>query len=66
MGTSSQGVSLRSDQAPLTQTLKIENEPWHLYDFDFASLTVMTPHLERQADFNFDLAGLQTWRSHCP
>lgn len=44
------------DRAPLTQTLKIEHEPWHLYDFDLASLTVMTPHLEAKADFKFDLA----------
>lgn len=31
-------------------------EPWHLYDFDFASLTVMTPAMERRADFSFGLA----------
>ncbi len=33
----------------------IEDEPWHDYDFDFASLTVMTPHLEPREDFSFGL-----------
>lgn len=38
-----------------TAEVFIEDEPWHDYDFDFASLTVMTPHLEPRADFSFGL-----------
>lgn len=31
--------------------------PWHLYDFDFASLTLATPHLTNPRDgFNFGMA----------
>jgi hypothetical protein len=43
-------------QEPKTQSVRVEHEPWHLYDFDFASLTVMTPHLEApRAGFSFGL-----------
>lgn len=35
----------------------IENEHWHLFDFDLASLTVATPHLDDPQDgFGFGLA----------
>lgn len=32
---------------PLVRTLKIGHTPWHIFDFDFASLNAMTPHLAR-------------------
>ena len=41
---------------PLTAKVLIEDDPWHLYDFDFASLTVMTPHIAPKSDFSFGLA----------
>lgn len=35
----------------------IETETWHLFDFDLASLTMMTPHLANPAqNFNFGMA----------
>lgn len=41
---------------PLLASVTVEREPWHLYDFDFASLTVMTPHLaDPKAGFSFGL-----------
>lgn len=41
---------------PLLASVAIEKEPWHLYDFDFASLTVMTPRMENpRAGFSFGL-----------
>lgn len=44
------------DRDPLTTKVLVEDEPWHLYDFDLASLTVMTPHIEPRSDFSFGLA----------
>lgn len=36
--------------------LSIENKHWQLYDFDLASLTVATPHLEKRKDgFGFGM-----------
>ena len=41
---------------PLRASVAVDKEPWHLYDFDFASLTVMTPHLQSPKDgFSFGL-----------
>ncbi len=41
--------------ATKSASVLIEDEPWHDYDFDFASLTVMTPHLAPRADLSFGL-----------
>lgn len=44
-------------RAPLLASVAVEKEPWHLYDFDLASLTVMTPHLKDPTEgFSFGLA----------
>ncbi|ESQ74761.1 hypothetical protein [Asticcacaulis sp. AC402] len=41
----------------LSDTTTATDSPWHLYDFDLASLTVVTPHLtDPQAGFSFGLA----------
>lgn len=41
----------------LRNSAPIRSTPWHLYDFDLASLTVMTPHLaDPAAAFDFGLA----------
>jgi len=43
-------------RAPLVASVAVEKEPWHLYDFDLASLTVMTPHLKDPKEgFSFGL-----------
>jgi hypothetical protein len=55
-------VSLDLGDGRLEQTLPIASYPWHSYDFDFASLNLMLPHLVDPlapftfaiADFNFD------------
>jgi hypothetical protein len=40
----------------LSLELDIEDGPWHLFDFDLASLTVMTPHLAKVEDgFGFEM-----------
>jgi hypothetical protein len=56
---SSHELKLRAEiegRPPIVAAVKIEKEPWHLYDFDFASLTVMTPRAaDRKADFSFGL-----------
>ncbi len=45
------------DQAPILRSVAIETLPFHLYDFDLASLTVMTPHLkDPKAGLAFGLA----------
>ena len=42
---------------PIERSVRIETEPWHLYDFDLASLTVTAPRLENpKAGFSFGLA----------
>ncbi|MEX0645372.1 MAG: hypothetical protein WD076_08675, partial [Parvularculaceae bacterium] len=44
------------DREPLKSSVTVETLPFHLYDFDFASLTVMTPHLaDPKAGFSFGL-----------
>jgi hypothetical protein len=47
-------------ELPDGKTLKddavIDRLPWHLYDFDFASLTATAPSLEKRKDFAFGLA----------
>lgn len=41
---------------PLKASVVVEKEPWHLYDFDFASLTVTAPHIENpKGGFSFGL-----------
>lgn len=48
---------IERDGAPaMTDTASVEHEPWHLFDFDFASLTVATQSLPPQTDFSFGLA----------
>jgi len=42
-------------RAPLRASVEIDDGPWHLYDFDFASLTVMTPRIAPRTDFSFGL-----------
>lgn len=45
------------DQTPLARTVTVETVPFHVYDFDLASLTVMTPHLkDPKGEFSFGLA----------
>jgi hypothetical protein len=44
------------DGPTLNDEAIVEDLPWHLYDFDFASLTVMTPKIEPRSDFSFGLA----------
>ena len=45
------------DQDPLVRSVTVEKTPFHVYDFDFASLTVMTPHLgDPTAEYSFGLA----------
>jgi len=41
----------------LREEAPIPRIPWHLFDFDLASLTVMTPHLaDRETGFDFGMA----------
>ena len=50
-------MEVRLPQMTIEDAAKIETKPWHLYDFDLASLTVMTPHLANpQAAFSFGMA----------
>ena len=42
-------------------SVPINSEPWHVYDFDFASLTVMTPYLtDFETEFSFDMIMFST------
>lgn len=42
---------------PILASVVVGKEPWHLYDFDLASLTVTTPRLaDPRAGFSFGLA----------
>lgn len=42
---------------PLALTLALADQPWHLYDFDLASLTVTAQYRpDRSADFSFGMA----------
>lgn len=44
-------------RSPIESSVLVDKEPWHLYDFDFASLTVTTPRLaDPKAGFSFGLA----------
>jgi hypothetical protein len=44
-------------QDPIERSVMVEKEPWHLYDFDLASLTVAAPRLENPREgFSFGLA----------
>ncbi len=43
-------------EEPLRDSVVVEKEPWHLYDFDLASLTVLAPHIaDPRAGFSFGL-----------
>jgi hypothetical protein len=50
-------ITVRLPNMEIRNEAPIEVNDWHLYDFDLASLTVMTPHLANpQAPFDFGLA----------
>jgi len=54
-------IHVRFPDFEIRNDAKIETRPWHLFDFDFASLTVATPHLSsRNADFTFGMPLLWT------
>ena len=51
-------LEVRLPQMTITDTAQVQNRTWHLYDYDLASLTVMTPHLadpDRAFDFGMAL-----------
>jgi hypothetical protein len=53
-----QRLSLRVElpDAEIRDEAAVRATPWTLYDFDFASLTVTTPHIERRQDgFSFGM-----------
>ncbi|WP_203295086.1 hypothetical protein [Maricaulis parjimensis] len=53
-------LEVRLPQMTITDTAQVESGPWHVYDFDLASLTVMTPHLVDQ-NTAFDFGMLLLW-----
>jgi len=59
------GGNLRSQK--LDQTTTMEYYPWHSYDFDFASLNVILPHLiDPLARFTFGVADFPNIREQAP
>jgi hypothetical protein len=49
-------IEVRLPDQELVHELDIGDGPWQLFDFDFASLTVMTPHLrDVEQGFSFEL-----------
>lgn len=42
-------IVVKLPDGELRNEAKVETRPWHLFDFDFASLTVATPHLSSRA-----------------
>jgi hypothetical protein len=47
---------LDGPDGPITMGVTIEGEPWHLYDFDLASLTITAQYRPRpRSDFSFGL-----------
>ncbi len=50
------GLRVELPDQRIDSDVAIEAYPWHLYDFDLASLTVLTPYLkDPKAGFSFDL-----------
>jgi hypothetical protein len=50
-------MDVRFPDMEINESAPIENQTWHLFDFDLASLTMMTPHLSNpQEDFSFGMA----------
>lgn len=48
---------LQGEAVPVVRTLEIPDPPWHLFDFDLASLTVSAPYVTRpRQHFSFGLA----------
>ena len=55
--TDTLSLDVRLPNVTITDEARTESRPWHLYDFDLASLTVMTPHLaDPDAAFGFGMA----------
>ncbi len=49
-------IVVKLPDGDLRNEVKVETRPWHLFDFDFASLTVATPHLSsRTGAFTFGM-----------
>ena len=50
-------LEVRLPQMTIEDTATVPDGPWHLFDFDLASLTVMTPHLtDPDQAFGFGMA----------
>lgn len=50
-------MEVKLPQMTIEDSAAINETPWHLFDFDLASLTVMTPHLANaNASFDFGMA----------
>jgi len=50
-------MDVRFPDMEINESAPIENQTWHLYDLDLASLTMMTPHLiDPRGDFSFGMA----------
>ena len=50
-------IIVRFPDGELVNEAPVLSTPWHLFDFDLASLTAMTPHLaNRDAGFDFGMA----------
>lgn len=50
-------VYVKFQEGEIREEAPIEMTPWHLYDYDFASLTLATQHLaSKTADFSFGMA----------
>ncbi len=55
--TDALSLEVRLPNVTITDDAQAQSRPWHLYDFDLASLTVMTPHLVNQdTPFEFGMA----------
>jgi hypothetical protein len=55
-GTDTVDLLVRLPEMEIRDQATIRSPHWHLFDFDLASLTVATPHLERRRDgFEFGL-----------
>lgn len=49
-------AEIATDGGALTEQVDVGDEPWHLYDYDLASLSLLTAGREdRRADFSFGL-----------